>query len=76
MKRYGLIGDNSRDFLTYGGRILTHSQSAELAFLIPVGARVCELPRDIPPDQCLPIAEHPAMASVRFPLDRKAFRAA
>ncbi|GAA3230688.1 hypothetical protein GCM10017691_23870 [Pseudonocardia petroleophila] len=74
MKRYGLLGNRSRDFLTYGGRVLTHHNAAELEFLVPVGAQVCELPRDIPNEQTLPIAQHPSMAAVRWPLNRSEFR--
>lgn len=73
MKRYGLYGSTSRDFLTYGGQILVHGDHAELAFLFPHGVTVRELPADIPADQCLPIRFHPDLQSVRWPLDRRQF---
>lgn len=70
MKRWGLWGSRSRDLLTYGGRVLWHDSKPELEFLVP-NTRVVELPPDLPPDQCLPIREHPDFASTRFPLRRR-----
>lgn len=75
-RRYGLLGDRSRDWITFGGRILWHDNPHELAYLFPSGVKVGEVPRDIPDQQMLPIREHPAMASTRFPLQRSDFRAA
>jgi hypothetical protein len=73
VKRYGLHGERSRDLLTHGGRVLWHDSKPELEFLVP-GVRVVELPPDLPPDQCLPIREHPDFASTSFPLRRQDFR--
>lgn len=73
MKRYGLYGKYSRDFLTFGGRILVHGNSAELEFLFP-GCPIRELPADISVGQTLPLAMHPDLASTTFPLDRNQFR--
>lgn len=75
-RRYALYGPVSRDWLTYGGRILWHTHPGELAYLVPHGATVRELPRDVPDDQCMHIRFHPAMATVRWPLNRKDFNAA
>ena len=72
MKRYGLMGERSRELLTYGGRVLWHDNRAELEFLV-TGAKVVELPGDIPPDQCLPIRLHPDLAAVQWPLTREQF---
>ena len=79
MTRYGLYGRTSRDFLTYGGRVLVHSSPlgdvwarAELEFLFP-SATVREVPGDFPATQCLPIEHHPALAGTTFPLDRREF---
>lgn len=63
-----------RDLLTWHGRVLVHDDPAELAFLLAGEIRVVECPRDIPPEQCMEIRYHPQLASVRWPLDRKAFR--
>lgn len=73
MKRFGLFGAVTRDFLTYGGQILIHDDAAQLAFLAPYGATVRELPPDIPADQCLPIRFHPDLAAVRWPLTKEQF---
>jgi hypothetical protein len=73
IQRWGLVGAVSRDFLTYGGRVLWHNNRRELEFLVP-DTRVMELPPDLPPDQCLPIREHPDFASTSFPLRRQDFR--
>jgi hypothetical protein len=77
VKRWGLFGSQSRDWLTYGGRILWHGDQAELEFLFPVGtATVREIPADIPDDLMLPVRDHPSMAAVEWPLRRSQFRAA
>ncbi len=73
MTLYGLYGRISRDFLTYGGRVLVHPSQAELEWLFP-GAVVREVPPSFPADQCLPVAQHPDLASTTFPLDRSDFR--
>lgn len=73
MTRYGLQGEISRELLTYGGRVLVHDNPAELAFLV-TGARVVTLPRDIPPDQTLPIKFHPELSNLRWPLRKADFR--
>lgn len=73
MTRYGLCGEVSRDLLSHDGRVLVHDNRAEMEFLF-IGARVVELPRDIPEDQTLPIKFHPELAHIRWPLDRRIFR--
>lgn len=74
MTRWGLWGVATRDFLTYGGRILVHDNRAELEFLVP-GTPVREVPPSIPPDHCLPIRLHPDLATVQWPLTKEQFRA-
>ncbi|NUU26113.1 MAG: hypothetical protein HOV68_32125 [Streptomycetaceae bacterium] len=64
-RRYGLYGPNSRDFLSYGGRLLVHHDRAQLEFLVP-GTPVRELPPDIPADQTMPIRFHPELAAVQW----------
>lgn len=73
MTRYGLQGPVSRELLTFGGRVLVHDSAAELGYLVP-GVRVVTVPRDIPPEQTLPISAHPGLAGVRFPLRKDDFR--
>ncbi len=74
MKRYGLYGVNSRDFLTYGGLVLVHDNAAELEFLIAGDAVVREIPPDLPESQTCPVRLHPNLANVRWPLSREDFR--
>lgn len=74
-RRFGLYGTNSRDFLTYGGRVLWHDNAAELAYLFPVGtATVREIPAYFPDELLMRVRDHPRMAAVRFPLTREQFR--
>ena len=74
MKRYGLYGPRSRDFLTCGGRILVHTNRAEMEWLF-LNVTVREVPRSIPDEQTMPLAAHPQLIGVRFPLNRKDFAA-
>lgn len=73
MARYGLVGARTRDFLTYGGRVLFHDNRGELEFLVP-DTRVVELPPSIPSDQTLPIRLHPDLVTVEWPLTKEQFR--
>lgn len=76
MKRFGLVGSKTRDFLTYNGKVIVHSDRDELEFLVPTHkGMVREVPPSMPVDQCLPIKFHPDFESVRWPLDRRQFRA-
>lgn len=72
--RYALQGANSRDLLTWNGRILIHDNQAELEFLFTGDVRVVDCPRDIPPEQTLSIRFHPQLSAVRWPLQREDFR--
>lgn len=73
MTRHALVGAVSGELLSLGGRVLVHNNAAELEFLFP-GARVVPLPAYVPPAQTLPIAAHPDLTAVRFPIQRKDFR--
>ncbi|TXJ78630.1 hypothetical protein E2C11_16620 [Streptomyces lavendulae] len=73
-RRYALQGAISRDLLTWNGRVLVHSDRAEMEFLFAGEVRVIECPRDIPPEQTLDIRYHPQLATVQWPLDRQDFR--
>lgn len=74
MSRYALQGTVSRDLITYCGRVLVHDNKAELEFLFTGDVRPVECPRDIPPEQTLPIRFHPQLAAVRWPLSKEQFR--
>ncbi len=72
-RRYGLWGKTSREFLTYGGRVLIHGNRGELEWLFP-GAVVREVPADFPPGQVLPIEHHPGLGHLSWPLTKEQFR--
>lgn len=74
MSRYALQGAISRDLLTWNGKVLVHNSKAEMEFLIAGDVKVIDCPRDIPPEETLPIRYHPQLAAVTWPLDRKDFR--
>lgn len=71
--RWGLYGEHSRELLTYHGRVIVHPDRAELEYLFP-RARVREVPPTFRADQVTPLAQHPDMSCVRFPLRRSDFR--
>lgn len=70
---YGLWGELTSTWLTYEGRIIAHTDRAELEFLVPT-AKVKPL-GGTPWGEVLMIRHHPDMASVQWPLDRGRFRA-
>ncbi len=75
--RYALYGERSRSLLTYQARPLVHDNRAELEYLFPAARVVAVTDADLAacsPLAPMPIAEHPGMAPVRFPLDRRDFR--
>jgi hypothetical protein len=77
VKRFGLFGSQSKDFLTYGGRILWHDNQPEMEFMVPLGtATIREIPRDIPDEQMMPLLDHPQFEGVRRPVTREQFRRA
>lgn len=73
-KRYGLYGEMSRDFLTFGGRVLWHTDPAEMEFLFKGTIKIREIPPTISDESMLHISQHPKLATVRFPLRREDFR--
>lgn len=73
MSRYGLYGAHSRDFLSYGGRVLTHTSREELQFLFP-NADIRPVPASFGPEFCMSIKDHPGLEHFTWPLNRKDFR--
>lgn len=70
--RYAMVGATSGELLTFEGAVLVHDDRAELEWLFPHGARVIEFPRDggMP---TMPVADHPQLANIRWPLNRAHF---
>lgn len=73
MARYAMVGDRSRELLSWGGLVLVHHDPAELEFLF-AGARVIRCPPSIPDAHTMPVAAHPALAAVKWPLSKEQFR--
>lgn len=69
---YALYGEHSRTVLSYGGQALVHPNRAELEFLFP-DVRVVECPADLAATG-MPLASHPDMSAVTFPLTKEQFR--
>lgn len=72
MNLFGLWGQHTSTWLTYDGRVIAHTDRAELEFLCP-GTPV-KLLNGIDRSEVLMIRDHPDMAPVRWPLDRRDFR--
>lgn len=71
---YGLYGEVSRDFLSFGGRPLFHDNPAELEFLVRgPSLRVRVMPADLVAVG-MPIRAHPDLVGVRWPLRREDFQ--
>lgn len=72
MNLFGMWGGSSQSWITYQGRVIAHTDRAELEFLCP-GPSVRPL-NGIPADEVLMLRDHPNMAAVRWPLRREEFR--
>lgn len=58
-RRYGLTSAQARgQLLTLNGLIISHHSREQMEWLHP-GARVVEIPPDIPGSQCMPLLHHP-----------------
>lgn len=70
MSIYALLGDNTRDLLSYQGRVIVHGDRAEMEWLIPY-ASVVRVTGDVGPT--IQLRDHPDMQAVRWPLRRSDF---
>lgn len=73
MRQFALVGAISNELLTYQGYVITHTDKAELEFLV-VGAKVIECPGSIPQEERLPLPQHPDFLHYRFPLSKGDFK--
>lgn len=73
MARYAMVGENSKELLSLGGLVLVHHDPAELEFLF-AGMRVIRCPSSVPDGLTMPVAAHPALAAVTWPLSKEQFR--
>lgn len=73
MARYAMVGERSRELLSWHGLVLVHHDPGELEFLF-TGARVIPCPSSIPAGHTMPVAAHPALVAVTWPLKKEHFR--
>lgn len=71
---FALKGDVSKELISFNGKVLVHESKEEMKYLFPFGATVVSCPDYIKPEEMLSIRNHPDMAAVRWPLDKKDFR--
>ncbi|MFF4467962.1 hypothetical protein ACFYZ3_00235 [Streptomyces sp. NPDC001599] len=70
---YALVGSVSGELLTHGGKVLVHGDRAEAEALL-VGARVIPFPPSIPVEDTMRLRDHPGLAHLRWPLERRDLR--
>lgn len=75
-----LVQHANQEPFTFRGRLVVHDSRAELEFLVPTHP-VREVPGRTPEETAarlgiptLALKDHPDMAAVRWPLDRRSFR--
>jgi hypothetical protein len=73
MARYAMVGERSRELLSWHGLVLIHHDRAELEYLF-AGVHVVPCPSSIPDGYTMSVGAHPALASVTWPLTREQFR--
>lgn len=73
MSLYALVGHESHELLTFGGKVLTHPSKTELEWIIGASARIVRLPRAVERDQTMAIRHHPGLASYTWPLQKGDF---
>lgn len=68
---YCLVGKQTKDLLSYQGRVIVHWDKEELEFLVP-GVEVRRL--NMMPPNFLHLSEHPAIKGrFSFPIDKDEF---
>lgn len=74
MSRYAMLGEVSKELLTYNGKVIVHDNREEFEFLVPTGGKVIRITGGNLGQPTIRLRDHPDMASVRWPLDRRDFR--
>lgn len=72
MTIYAARGDISRELLSYGGKVLTHDNEGEMAFLL-AGCTIVPLPSSFKAEDTMRLQDHPGLEAVRWPLRRADF---
>lgn len=73
MSRYAIVDKRGEPY-TYGGKIITHTDRAEMEWLFP-NTRVVRVTEGASLGPVLPLPQHPRFVEqgIRFPLDRSQF---
>ena len=64
---YCLVGETTREPLSYQGRVIVHDNKNELEYLFPY-SRVEKLPSYYGNDLTIQLKDHPDMQAVKFPI--------
>lgn len=72
-RRFAMEGPNSRQLLSYQGKVLVHDDRAELEFLFP-GVRVVEPGAMLAGYDTMSIKQHPELGHIEWPLRREDFK--
>lgn len=75
MSRYAMVGAISGELLTYRGKVLVHNDRAEMEYLFPNRdrTRVIRITDGDLGQPTMLLRDHPALASVVWPLRREDF---
>lgn len=72
MSKFAILNRVTGGLTTYRGHVLTHDNRAEMEYLFPGSKVIRVVDSDLDQPE-MPIKQHPAMASVRWPLRREDF---
>lgn len=70
---YGIWGENSRSFLTSGGRVIIHHDRGEMQFLFPHNM-IKEIWVTPDPEKTIGLRFVPGLEHIRWPLRKGDFR--
>lgn len=73
MSQYALVGQVSRELLSYEGQVMVHPDRGELEWLFP-GLQTAPVDPETLGRPVMRLQDHPDMAAVTWPLDRRDFR--
>lgn len=68
---FALRGNRTGEILTWNGKVITHTNRAEMEFLI---RNATVVPYTVPLTDSIPLSMHPDFDSVQFPLNKEDFR--
>jgi hypothetical protein len=72
-RRYALIGARSGTALTHNGKMIVHTDRAEMEFLFPSGCKVVEIGPATPESDTVTLQQYPDTCHIVFPINRDDF---